>query len=77
MPRTANDPSDDHFARPAARQRPPQRACGHRWTGSTPCTNGPAHVCWRTGPEHRTHICICEAVQIRPTSSVPFASFAS
>ena len=42
------------------------RICGHRWTDDVTCTGGNGeHVCWRSTPEHRTHLCTCEAIELR------------
>jgi hypothetical protein len=46
------------------------RVCGRRWTDATQCTSGGEHVCWRTSPEHRSHICTCEAVELQSTGVV-------
>jgi hypothetical protein len=50
------------------------RVCGYRWTDEIPCTTEGEHMCWRTSPEHRTHICTCEAIDLRPTVDAPIAS---
>jgi hypothetical protein len=42
------------------------RVCGYTWIDEIPCTASGEHMCWRTSPEHRTHICTCEAIDLRP-----------
>jgi hypothetical protein len=40
-------------------------ACGHRWTGPAVCDTGVEHMCTRTSPHHRSHMCACLAVDFR------------
>lgn len=39
-------------------------ACGYRWPGSTLYTASGDHRCWRTSPEHRSHLCTCGAIEL-------------
>jgi hypothetical protein len=53
--------------------QPVSHICRYRWTDDVNCTGGENHVCWRTTPDHRTHLCTCEAIELRttvPTSSL-------
>ena len=40
-------------------------ACGHRWASPTVCDSGVEHICTRTSPHHRSHMCACLAVDFR------------
>jgi hypothetical protein len=57
--------------------------CGHRWADETACRSGTEHSCARTSPDHRSHLCTCEAVELRTathkrvSSSRPPASAAA
>ena len=57
----------DYYVRPAT-------ACGYRWTAGPTCSSGDEHVCWRTTPEHRTHLCTCEAIRLRVAPHVRLSS---
>ena len=46
-----------------------QGVCGHRWTGPTMCDSGVEHICTRTSPHHRSHMCACAAVAFGRSSS--------
>ena len=45
--------------------------CGHRWVGLRACDLGPEHGCSRTSPEHRSHLCTCQAVELRTATHLP------
>jgi hypothetical protein len=53
--------------------RPVARICGHRWTDEVGCTDAGEHVCWRTSREHRSHICTCEAIELRSGALAVFS----
>ena len=54
-----------------------QRACGYRWSDDVVCSSTGVHVCWRTSPEHRSHICTCEAIELRTAAGDPIEVAAS
>jgi len=39
--------------------------CGYQWTDHRTCDSGSAHVCSRTRADHRSHLCSCQAVELR------------
>lgn len=49
-------------------------SCGHNWIGSTACASGSAHLCSRTSPDHRSHLCSCQAVELRTATHLPLGS---
>jgi hypothetical protein len=49
---------------------PAMSACGYRWTAGMTCDAGPEHSCARTSPDHRSHMCRCEAVELRTAAPV-------
>ena len=51
--------------------------CGYRWTNGTPCHTGSHHPCARTSPDHRTHMCPCEALELRTATHVPLGGTAA
>ena len=50
------------------------RVCGYTWIDEIPCTETGEHMCWRTSPEHRSHICTCEAIDLRPAVASPIVT---
>ncbi len=54
-----------------------QRACGYRWSDDVVCSSTGVHVCWRSSPEHRSHICVCEAIELRTAAGEPITVIAS
>ena len=50
------------------------RVCGYTWIDEIPCTANGEHMCWRTSPEHRTHLCTCEAIDLNPVVDPETAS---
>ena len=40
-------------------------SCGYEWTDQRACDAGSAHVCSRIRADHRSHLCSCQAVEMR------------
>lgn len=40
-------------------------ACGYQWSDHRTCDSGSAHVCSRIRADHRSHLCSCQAVELR------------
>jgi hypothetical protein len=52
-----------------------QRTCGYRWYDEQPCADAESHECWRASPEHHSHMCTCEAIELRTSPRVSIAAF--
>lgn len=46
-------------------------ACTYRWTDAVSCRSGSEHRCSRVSQDHRTHLCACDAVQLRTAIHSP------
>jgi hypothetical protein len=43
----------------------PHGACGYQWTNDKACDPGTEHLCSRIRADHRSHLCSCQAVELR------------
>ena len=50
---------------------PVDEPCGYEWTDHRACDAGSAHVCSRIRADHRSHLCSCQAVELRTAITCP------
>jgi hypothetical protein len=48
--------------------------CGYQWTNDTACGVRSAHTCSRIRMDHRSHLCSCQAVELRTATHLRAAS---
>ena len=56
--------AETESSRPSAAEQA-DGPCGYEWTDDRACDTGSAHVCSRIRADHRSHLCSCQAVEMR------------